>query len=123
MISYGKLTRCMLWNLLQLDLFYSSTLDLFNTQANTDAVQMSTPIPVCINCRTCINFNCNQNTMFKIFILLTSQTTKNIGHVNRYQNNPQTPRILSGPLVLKFLDLSLACVNLHSDSGTCKKNN
>ena len=45
---------------------------------------------------------------------------KNIGHVKGYQNNPQTPRILSGPLVFKFLDLPLACVNLHSDSGAPK---
>ena len=43
MIRYVKLTRCMLWNLLHLDLFYSSTLDLFNTQANADAV----PVGVC----------------------------------------------------------------------------
>ena len=50
-------TRCMLLYLLHLDLFYSSTLDLFNTQANADAVPVPTPIPVCINCRTCIHFN------------------------------------------------------------------
>ena len=31
-------TRCMLWYLLLFDLFNSSTLDLFDTQANVDAV-------------------------------------------------------------------------------------
>ena len=35
----------MLWNLLHLNLFYSSTLDLFNTQANEDAVPVPIPHP------------------------------------------------------------------------------
>ena len=40
-----KLTRCMLWYLLHLDLFYSSTFNLFNTQANADAVDGAHPHP------------------------------------------------------------------------------
>ena len=38
-------TRCVLWYLLHLDLFKYSTLDLFNTQANGDAVPVPPPSP------------------------------------------------------------------------------
>ena len=77
-------------------IFYSSTLDLFDKQANTGKCRcsmcrcMPTPIPVCINCRTCIHFNWSQNIHSTDF-----SNNKDIGHVKGYQNNSQTPRIIS----------------------------
>ena len=106
--------------LLHLDLFYSSKLVLFNTQANADAVQGSTPSPFALTAELAytsieIKIQCLKYSFYWLLKLQKHRPCEG------YQNNPQTPRILSGTLVLKFLDLPLACVNLHSYSGTCKK--
>ena len=53
----------------------------------------------CIYCITCIFFHCSQNTIFIIFILLSTLTKKSWGMYEGHQNNPHDHWILSHPLV------------------------
>ena len=48
-------TRCVLWYILHLDLFYFSTLDLLNTQANGDAVPVPLPSPYVLTAELAYN--------------------------------------------------------------------